>query len=100
MEHDESYEDTWDSTENDWLPHVKNDVLSIAFCYARCNMGMEELIKFGMKNNLTLPSLAKKSFDCLRDENVERVYTYTDPFIRKFVHTSIKGGGCNSFIQP
>ena len=48
-EHDENYEDTWEEKENEWLPFVKNDVLSTAFCYARYRMGMEELTGFGMK---------------------------------------------------
>ena len=42
LEHDETYEDTWEAKENDWLPYVKNDVLSTAFSYARYTMGMEE----------------------------------------------------------
>ena len=60
LEREEVYEDTWESKENEWLPYVKNDVLSTAFCYARYTMGMEQLAGFGMKNSLTLPSLANK----------------------------------------
>ena len=44
-------------------------------------MGMEELTCFDMKNFLTLPSLANKLFNSLRDENDEPICTYTDPFI-------------------
>ena len=99
LEHDEIYEDTYEAKENEWLPYVKNDVLSTAFCYARYTMGMEELTKFGMKNSLTLPSLANKFFNCLRDENDEPIYTYTDPFMRNFVRKAIKGGRCNAFNQ-
>ena len=62
-------------------------------------MGMEELTEFGMKNSLTLPSLANKYFNSLRDENDEPIYTYTDPFMRKFVRKAIKGGRCNAFNQ-
>ena len=62
-------------------------------------MGMEELTKFGMKNSLTLPSLANKYFNSLRDENDEPIYTYTDPLMRNFVRKSIKGGRCNAFNQ-
>ena len=32
-------------------------------------MGMEKITNFGMKNSLTLPSLANKYFNSLRDEN-------------------------------
>ena len=99
LEHDEIYEDTWEVKENEWLPYVKNDVLSTAFCYARYTMGMEELTKFGMKNSLTLPSLAIKFFKSLRDENDKPIYTYTDPFMRNFVRKAIKGGRCNAFNQ-
>ena len=99
MEHDEIYEDTWEARENEWLPYVKNDVLSTAFCYARYTMGMEELTKFGMKNSLTLPSLANKYFNSLRDENDEPIYTYTDPFMRNFVRKAVNGGRCNAFNQ-
>ena len=98
-EHDEFYEDTWESRKNEGLPYVKNDVLSTAFCYARYTMGMEELTGFGMENSLTLPSLANKYFNSLRDENDEPSYTYTVPFMRNFVRQSIKGGRCNALKQ-
>ena len=99
LEHDEIFEDTWEARENEWLPYVKSDVLLTAFCYARYTMGMEELTEFGMKNSLTLPSLANKYFNSLRGENDEPIYTYTDPFMRNFVTKIIKGGSCNAFYQ-
>ena len=92
VEHDEIFEDTWEEKENEWLPYLKNDVLSTAFSYARYSKGMEELTGFGMKNCLTLPSLANKYFNSLRDESDEPIYTYNDEFIRHFVRKSIKGG--------
>ena len=52
-----------------------------------------------MKNSLTLPSLANKYFNSLRDENDETIYTYTDPFMGNFVRKAIKGGRCNAFNQ-
>ena len=78
---------------------LKLTLLSTAFCYARYTIGMEELTGFGMKNSLTLPSLANKYFNSLRDENDEPIYTYTDPFMRNFVREAIKGGRCNAFNQ-
>ena len=99
LEHDEIYEDTWEEKENEWLPYVKSDVISTAFCYARYTMGMEEKTGFDMKNSSTLPSLANKHFNSLRNENDEPIYTHTDPFMRKFVRKAIKGGRCNAFIQ-
>ena len=68
LEQDEIYEDNWEERENEWLPYLKNDVLSTAFSYARFSKGKEELTKFGMKNSLTLPSLANKYFNSSRDE--------------------------------
>ena len=72
----------------------KNDVLSTAFSYARYSKGMEELIGFGMKNSLTLPALANKYFNSLKDESDEPIYTYNNEFMRHFVRQSIKRGRC------
>ena len=60
---------------------------------------MEELTGFGMKNSLTLPSLANKYFNSLRDESDEQIYTYTDTFMRHFVRQSIKRGRCSALNQ-
>ena len=60
MERDRIHEDTWEARENEWLPYVRNYVLSFAFCYVRYTKGMEELTDFGMENSLTLPFLANK----------------------------------------
>ena len=54
---------------------------------------MEEKTGFGTKNSSTLPSLANKYFDTLRDENNESIYKYTDPFVRDFVRKKIIKGG-------
>ena len=60
---------------------------------------MEDLTGFGMKNCSTLPSLAIKSFNKLRDENTEPIYTYNDEYMRHFVRKIIKGGRCASYNQ-
>ena len=60
---------------------------------------MEALTGFGMKNCLTLPSLANKYFNSLRDESDEPIYTYNDEFMRHFVRKSIKGGLCLALNQ-
>ena len=99
LEHDEIYEDNWEEKENEWLPYLKNDALSTAFSYARYSKGMEELTGFGMKNSLTLPSLANKYFNSLRDESDEPIYTYNDECMRHFVRKSIKGGRCSALNQ-
>ena len=99
IEPDEIHEDTWEEKENEWLPCVKNDVLSTAFCYARYIIGMEKLTNFGTKNSLTLPSLANKHLNSSRHENDEPIYTYTDPFMRNYVRNSIRGGRFKAFNQ-
>ena len=60
---------------------------------------MEKLTAFGMKNSLTLPSLANKYFNSLRDESDEPIYTYNDEFMRHFVRKSIEGGRCSALNQ-
>ena len=99
LEHDEIFEDNWEEKENEWLPYLKNDVLSTAFSYARYSKGMEELTGFGMKNSLILPALANKYFHSLWDESDEPIYTYNDEFMRHFVRQSIKGGRCSALNQ-
>ena len=74
-------------------------MLPTAFSYARYSKGMEELTGFEMKNCLTLPSLANKYFNSLRDESDEPIYTYNDEFMRHFVRQSIKGGRCSALNQ-
>ena len=48
MEHDETFEDTWEGKENEWFFYAENDVLSFAFCYVRFTMGTGELTIFGI----------------------------------------------------
>ena len=85
--------------EKEWLPYLKNDVLSNSFYYARYTMGWEILTQFGNKNRLTLPSLANKFSYSLKDENDEDICTFTDPFMRHFVRKSIKRGRCSALNQ-
>ena len=67
--------------------------------YARYAQGTEDLTRFGIKNSLTLPSLANKYFNSLRDANDEPIYTYNDEVIKHFVRQSIKGGRCSALNQ-
>ena len=60
---------------------------------------MEKLTGFGIKNSVTLPALANKYFNSLRDENDEPIYTYNDEFMRQFVRQTIKGGRCSALNQ-
>ena len=99
LEHNEIFADNWEVKENEWLPYLKNYVLSTAFSYASYSKGMEELTGFGMKNTLTLPSLANKYFSSLRGESDEPIYTYNDDFMRHFVRHNIKGGRFSALNQ-
>ena len=99
MEYDAIFEDMWEAKENECLHYVKNDVLSTSFCYARYTKSMEKLTNLDMKKSITLLSLPNKFFISLRDENDKPFYTNTDPYMRKFVRNSIKGGRCNAFNQ-
>ena len=99
IEHDEIFEGTWEAREIEWLPWVKNGVLSIVFCYARYTMRMEKSTNFCMKNSLTLHSLANKFFKSLADENDDYIYTFTDPSMRRFVRQSMKIGRFNALDQ-
>ena len=81
MDHDEIFDDTWEDKENEWLPYLKNNVLSTAFSCARYGKGMEDLVGFGMKNSLTSPSLANKYFNSLRDENNAPIFPYNDEYM-------------------
>ena len=99
LEHGEIYEEIWEEKGKEWLPYLKNVVLSTAFCYARYTMGMEELTGFGRKSSLTLPFLANKYFSSLRDEKEETIYTYSDLSMRNFVRQTIKEGRCTALNQ-
>ena len=39
-------------------------------------MGTEEVTNFSFENSVTLPSLANKFFNSLRDENDEPIYIF------------------------
>ena len=59
---------------------------------------MEEITGFSMKDSLSAVGLGWKSFNSMRDENDEPIYTYNDKYMRWFVRQSIKGGSvgrCN-----
>ena len=61
MNHGEIFQATWEDKEDEWLLYVKNEMSSTVFCSSRYSKGIEKITRFGMKNSLTLPSLAKKT---------------------------------------
>ena len=60
---------------------------------------MKEITGFSMKDCLSLPGLGWKSFNSLRIEEDEPIYTYNDKYLRWFVRQSIKGGRVCAFNQ-
>ena len=95
MNHEEIYEDTWQSKRSEWEPYLRMDILSLAFIYARYSMNMSSITGFGMKGCLSLPSLGWKHFMSSRTESDEKIYSYTDKYMRQ----AIKGGKTGAFNQ-
>ena len=60
---------------------------------------MEELTGFGMKNSTKIRSLTNKSFNSLRDETDEPIYTYNNENMRQFVRQRLKGSRCRAMNQ-
>ena len=99
MNHDEIDFNKYKDKVNERLPNVKNDVLCIAFSYARYIKAMEEITGFSMKDCLSAPGLGWKFFISMRDEKDEPIYTYNDKYMRWLVRQSIKGGRVCNFNQ-
>ena len=55
MNHDDVDANNYMNKKVEWLSYVKNDVLCIAFSYARYKKVMEEITGFSMKDCLSLP---------------------------------------------
>ena len=60
---------------------------------------MEKVTGFGMKSSLKLLSLANKTFNSLRNENDQAIYTYNDEYMRHFIRQGIKEGRFVAFNQ-
>ena len=50
MNHDDINGDNYKDKKDFWLPFVKNDVLSTAYCYARYIKAMEEITGLSMED--------------------------------------------------
>ena len=103
MNHDEILYNNYKDKKDEWLPYVKNDVLSTAFSYARYCKAMGEITGFSIKDCLSAPGLGWKNFNSMRDENDEPIYTYIVKHMRWFGCQSIKGGrvcAFNHYYKP
>ncbi|ESO85011.1 hypothetical protein LOTGIDRAFT_168273 [Lottia gigantea] len=114
--------DNWEELRHEWEPYAKRDepyakrdTLCLGACLIKYNQVTKEVVNQNMSNNLTAPSLSLKGWYYLyhydkemveeewyettrmvakhtEKENVEKVYSHTNPFIRNFIRRSIKGG--------
>ncbi|ESO93714.1 hypothetical protein LOTGIDRAFT_153170 [Lottia gigantea] len=108
-------QDNWEELRHEWEPYAKRDTLCLGACLIKYNQVTKEVVNQNMSNNLTAPSLSLKGWYYLyhydkemveaewykttrmvakhtEKENVEKVYSHTNPFIRNFIRRSIKGG--------
>ena len=99
MNHNECDENNWMHKKDMWLPHMKNDVLCTAYCYARYTKSMQEITGFSMKVCLSLAGLGLKYFNSLRTEEDEPIYTYNDKYTRVFARRPAYGGRVCAFNQ-
>ena len=97
MDHDEVDFDKHKDIKDEWLPYIKNDVLSTAFSYAKCCKAIEEITGFSMKDCLSALGLEWKYFNGMRDKKDEPIDTYNDKYRRWFIQQSIKGGRVCAF---
>ncbi|ESP00224.1 hypothetical protein LOTGIDRAFT_173385 [Lottia gigantea] len=107
--------DNWEELRHEWEPYAKRDTLCLGACLIKYNQVTKEVVNQNMSNNLTAPSLSLKGWYYLyhydkemveeewyettrmvakhtEKENIEKVYSHTNPFIRNFIRRSIKGG--------
>ena len=59
---EEVFEDTWLSKKDEWIHYKKNDVLCTDFGYPRYIRRIQKITGFGMRSNLTSPSLGFNFF--------------------------------------
>ncbi|ESO98469.1 hypothetical protein LOTGIDRAFT_174280 [Lottia gigantea] len=108
-------QDNWEELRHEWEPYAKRDTLCLGACLIKYNQVTKEVVNQNMSNNLTAPSLSLKGWYYLyhydkemveeewyettrmvakhtEKENIEKVYSHTNPFIRNFIRRSIKGG--------
>ena len=76
MNHDEIDEKNWTLKKDERIEYVQNDVFRTTLSYTRYSKAMEEITGISKKDCLSLPGLGLKSFNILRTEEDEPIYTY------------------------
>ena len=99
MNHDEIDENNWTVKKDERIEYVQNHVFRTTLSYARYSKAMEEITGFSMKDCLSLPRIGLKSFNSLKTEEDEPIYTYNDKYMRWFVRQSIRRGRVCAFSQ-
>ena len=97
--HDEVDCNKYKYKKDEGLDYAKQDVLCIAFSYARYCIAIEEFAGFSMKDCFSAPGWGWKYFNIMREENDEPIYIYGDKYMRHFIRRSVTGGRVCSFNQ-
>ena len=98
-DHDEVNGNNYKDEKDEGLDYVKQDVLRIAFSYARYCKAMQEITGFSKKDCLSAPGSRWKCFNSSRTEEDEPIYTYNDKYMRHFVKQNFIGGRVCAFNQ-
>jgi hypothetical protein len=104
LQHKDIFLSNFLEKESDWLPYLKNDILSLAACVTKFNKIMMELVKQNMQSCLTAPSLTFKGWfseinEERSDNGVSQIHSHTDVFTRNFIRRAVKGGRVSANIQ-
>ena len=84
--------DNYKEKENEWLPYLKNDVLSLACCMMLYNEMMIDISNLNMQTSLSLPGLTFSSWMNKMNKKEEKIYSSADKYTRYFIRKSVKGG--------
>ena len=90
MDHGKITMDNYKSLENEWVPYLELDCLSLAYVYARHVMEMKKISNVSVKQCLTEAALGWSILGTyIKDKEF---YTSNDKYVRHFIRRSIYGG--------
>ena len=90
MDHGKITMDNYKNLENEWIPYLELDCLSLAFVYARHVMEMKKITRVSVKQCLTEAALGWSTLGKYIKDKV--FYTSNDKYVRHFIRKSIYGG--------
>lgn len=91
--------DNYEEKIDEWLPYLKNDVLSLACCTMLYNEMMESLSGLNIQTSLSLPGLTYKAWMNKMNTKKEKIYASKDKYTRYFIRKSVKGGRVSANIR-